>query len=182
MKVLSTIQSKSSVWNEIMIVFGGVVLLFAASQIEIPLQPVPITLQTVAVMLIGLTYTPRRVLESLLIWLGFAAAGFPVLTGFNGGFAYLTGSTFGYLVGFVMSAYVMATLKKTFSLGSWLSDVFLCLLGTGIVFSLGVAWLSYLIGFEKALMSGVLPFILPGLVKAGLLCTALQILRHYQRG
>ena len=60
--------------------------------------------------------------------------------------------------------------------------VFLCLLGTGIVFSLGVAWLSYLIGFEKALMSGVLPFILPGLVKAGLLCTALQILRHYQRG
>ena len=115
MKVLSTIQSKSSVWNEIIIVFGGVVLLFAASQIEIPLQPVPITLQTVAVMLIGLTYTPRRALESLLIWLGFAAAGFPVLTGFNGGFAYLTGSTFGYLLGFVMSAYVMATLKKTFS-------------------------------------------------------------------
>ncbi|MBY0293402.1 MAG: biotin transporter BioY [Alphaproteobacteria bacterium] len=165
-----------------MIVFGGVVLLFAASQIEIPLEPVPITLQTVAVMLIGLTYTPRRALESFLMWLGLAAAGLPVLASFKGGLSYLTGPTFGYLVGFVISAYVMATLKQKLSLRSWISDTVLCLVGTGIVLSLGVAWLSYLIGFEKALMCGVLPFILPGLVKAGLLCTALQILRHYQRG
>ncbi|MBS0271147.1 MAG: biotin transporter BioY [Proteobacteria bacterium] len=165
-----------------MVVFGGVMLLFAASQIEIPLQPVPITLQTVAVMLIGLTYTPRHALQSLLIWLGLAAAGLPVLSGFAGGFAYFGGPTLGYLVGFVISVYLMATFKQRFSLNSWTSDVMLCLMGTAILFSLGVAWLSRLIGLENAITHGVLPFILPGIVKAGLLCTALQIIRHYKRG
>ena len=66
MEILSTIKSKSKSLNEIMVVLGGVILLFAASQVEIPLQPVPITLQTVAVMLIGLTYSPRRAVESHL--------------------------------------------------------------------------------------------------------------------
>ncbi len=182
MKILSTIKSQSSVWNELMVVLGGVILLFAASQIEIPLKPVPITLQTVAVMLIGLTYTPRRAVEAHLIWLGLAAVGLPVLSGFAGGLAYFGGPTLGYLVGFVLSVYVMAMLKEKYSLNSWISDALLCLLGTVIVFSLGVAWLSQLIGFSNALMHGVVPFILPGLVKAGLLCTALQIIRHYKAG
>lgn len=179
---LSTIKSKSTVLNELMVIMGGVVLLFAASQVEIPLKPVPITLQSVAVMLIGLTYTPRRALESLLIWLGLATAGLPVLSGFAGGLTHFTGPTLGYLVGFVISAYLMATLKEKFSLNSWMSDALLCGIGTVILFSTGVIWLSYLIGFPNAVMSGVVPFILPGIVKAALLCTALQILRHYKRG
>ncbi len=182
MQILSTIKSKSTALNELMVVLGGVMLLFAASQVEIPLKPVPITLQSVAVMLIGLTYTPRRALESLMIWLGLAAAGFPVLNGFAGGLTHFTGPTLGYLVGFVISPYLMAMLKEKFSLNSWISDALLCLMGTIILFSCGVTWLSYLIGFSNAFMSGVVPFILPGIIKAGLLCTTLQILRHYKRG
>lgn len=180
MLFLSDANSKTKVLSELMVVLGGVLLLFAASQIEIPLKPVPITLQTVAVLLIGLTYTPRRALEAHLIWLGLAAVGLPVLSGFAGEIGYFGGPTFGYLVGFVISSYVMATLKERFSLNAWISDVLLCLLGTAIVYSLGVLWLSHLIGFSAALVHGVLPFILPGLVKAALLCTALQILRHYR--
>lgn len=182
MKILSTIQSKSHTLNELMVVFGGITLLFAASQIEIPLKPVPITLQTVAVMLIGLTYTPRHALQSILIWLGLVAAGFPLLSGFSGGIACLVGPTAGYLAGFVVSASLMAILKQKFFLNSWISDVLLCLMGTAILFSLGIAWLSHLVGFENAILHGVLPFILPGIVKAGLLCTALQIIRYYKRG
>ncbi len=182
MQILSTIKAKSTLWHEIIVVFGGVMLLFAASQIEIPLKPVPINLQTVAVMLIGLTYTPRRALESHLVWLGLAAAGAPVLSGFAGGLLYLQGPTLGYLLGFVVASYAMATLKEKFSLNSWKSDALLCIIGTVIVFTLGVGWLSSLIGIEKAFMYGVLPFILPGLVKAGLLCTALQIMRHFKQG
>lgn len=165
-------------WNELLVVFGGVFLLFAASQIEIPLNPVPITLQTVAVMLIGLTYSPRRAVEAIVLWLGLCAAGVPVLAGFSGGFVKLIGPTGGYLAAFIVAAYVMALLKQKFSLNSWRSDAVLTLLGTLIVYTGGVAWLSYLIGFENAFYHGLLPFILPGLVKAALLCTALQILRH----
>jgi biotin transport system substrate-specific component len=168
--------------NEILVVLGGVLLLFAASQVEIPLKPVPITLQTVAVMLIGLTYTPRRAVEAHLIWLGLGAAGLPVFAGFAGGIACFSGPTLGYLVGFVVSSYVMATMKEKYALNTWISDAGLCILGTLIVYTLGVIWLSQLIGFSNAIMHGVVPFILPGLVKAGLLCTSLQILRHYRRG
>jgi biotin transport system substrate-specific component len=182
MDILSTIKSKSTVLNELMVVFGGVLLLFAASQIEIPLKPVPINLLTVGVMLMGLTYTPRRALESHLVWIGLAAAGFPVLAGLSGGLDRLGGPTGGYILGCVTSAVIMATLKEKFSLNSWISDALLCCLGTIIVFALGVTWLSHLIGFSNAIMHGVVPFILPGIIKAGLLCTGLQILRHYKRG
>ena len=182
MQILSTIKSKSSVLNELMIVMGGALLLFAASQVEIPLKPVPITLQSVAVMLIGLTYTPRRALEALLLWIGLGAAGVPVLSGFAGGVACLGGPTLGYLVGFVVSVYLMATLKQKYFLSLWVSDALLCLMATLILYAFGVAWLSFLIGFPNAIMFGFVPFILPGMVKAGLLCTALQILRHYKRG
>jgi biotin transport system substrate-specific component len=182
MKILSIDLSKSNILNELMVVFGGVALLFAASQIEIPLKPVPITLQTVAVMLIGLTYTPRQALESFLIWFGLAAIGFPVLSGLAGGIGHLSGPTAGYLSGFIISAYLMAVIKQKFSLNSWKSDVSLCLMGTVIVLSLGVTWLTQLMGAENAFLGGVLPFIFPGIVKAGLLCTALQIVRHYKRG
>ncbi len=180
MQILSTIKSKITTLNELMVVFGGVALLFAASQVEIPLKPVPINLLTVGVMLIGLTYTPRRALESHLVWIGLAAAGFPVLAGFSGGLDRLCGPTAGYIVGCVTSAYLMATLKEKLFLNSWVSDVLLCFIGTIIVFSLGVSWLSQFIGFSDAIMLGVVPFILPGIVKAGLLCTTLQILRHYK--
>ncbi|HUX80488.1 MAG TPA: biotin transporter BioY [Alphaproteobacteria bacterium] len=182
MQILSTIKSKSPVLNELMVVFGGVLLLFAASQVEIPLKPVPITLQSVAVMLIGLTYSPRRALESILIWFGLAAAGLPVLSGFGGGIAHFTGPTLGYLIGFLIAPYLMATLKEKYSLNTWVSDALLCLMGTLILYFTGVTWLTYLIGFSNAVMHGLVPFILPGIVKAGLLCTALQILRHYKRG
>lgn len=182
MKFLSDIKSKTHIWRELIVPLGGALLLFAASQVEIPLKPVPITLQTVAVMLIGLTYTPRRAVESHLIWLGLGAAGFPVFSGFAGGFLHLMGPTAGYMAGFVMAVFLMATFREKFSLNSWISDVLLCLMGTLIIFSAGVAWLSQLMGIEQAFIHGVLPFIIPGLVKAGLLCTALQILRHCRQG
>jgi biotin transport system substrate-specific component len=181
MNILSTIKSKSTIKNELMVVLGGVVLLFAASQIEIPLRPVPITLQSVAIMLIGLTYSPRRALESVLLWLGLIAVGFPLLAGFSGGADRLVGPTGGYLAGFALAAYFMALLKEKYSLNSWISDALLTLMGTVILYVLGVAWLAYLIGFENAIISGLLPFILPGIVKGGLLCVGLQIVRHYKR-
>jgi biotin transport system substrate-specific component len=180
MEILSAIKQKSKSLNDIMVVLGGVILLFAASQIEIPLHPVPITLQTVAVMLIGLTYSPRRAVESLLLWIGLGVLGFPIFSGFSGGAHILVGPTAGYIAGFIMATYLMATLKEKLSLNSWVYDVLLCLMGTVIVFTCGVLWLSQLIGFSNALVHGLLPFILPGIVKAGLLCTGLQILRHFR--
>lgn len=182
MNFFTDAQSKNSLWTELLVVFGGVALLYAASQIEIPLHPVPITLQTVAVMLIGLTYTPRRAVESHLLWIGLGAIGLPVFAGGGAGFAKVMGPTGGYMAGFVVASYLMAKLKERYALNSWKSDALLCLMGTLVVFSCGVLGLSQFVGLTGALQHGVLPFILPGIVKAALLCSALQILRHYRRG
>lgn len=182
MKFLVNHFPKTEVWAEMLYLVGGIVLLFAAAQIDIPLKPVPVTLQTVAVMLIGLTYSPRRALQAHLGWLGLAGLGFPVLTGFKGGIMSFVGPTGGYLAGFVVASFLMATLKERFSLNSWKSDALLTLLGTVILYTLGVAWLTYLMGWPNSLYLGLLPFLLPGLVKGGLLCTALQIVRRTRRG
>ena len=177
MNIFSRTHEETTLWQNVLLVFGGAILLFAASQIEIPLKPVPVTLQTVAVMLIGLTYSPRRAVEAHLLWLGAAAVGLPVLTGFEGGIVKLTGPTGGYLFGMVVATYSMALLKQKLSLNSLKSDALLILMGTAIVFFFGVAWLAHLIGFEGAVMHGFVPFIIPGIVKAGVLCAALQALR-----
>jgi len=176
--MLAHTQAKLAFWQNILVVFGGAILLFAASQIEIPFKPVPITLQTVAVMLIGLTYSPRQALETHLLWLGAAAVGLPVLHGFDGGIPHLLGPTGGYLLGMLISAYAMAFFKQKLALNSFVSDALLTLMGTAIVFVLGVAWLAHLIGGEAAITHGFFPFIIPGFIKAGLLCAALQAVRH----
>lgn len=181
MKAFIDSQFKSIRWSELLVIFGGTALLCAASQIEIPLEPVPVTLQTVAVMLIGLTYSPRRAVEVIGLWIALAAAGFPVLAQFSGGIPPLIGPTGGYIAGFVLAVYCMATLKQKFSLKSWKADVLLTLLGTCIVYLTGFLWLSHFIGPSNALHYGIVPFILPGFIKGGLLCTALQILRHARR-
>lgn len=168
---------KTKALQELLTILGGVVLLFASSQIDIPLKPVPITLHTVAVMLIGLTYSPKLAAQSLLLWLGLGAIGAPMFSGFHGGLPYMCGPTGGYLVGFLVSATLMAYLKEKLALNSVLSNTALCLVGTILVYSLGVLWLSSLIGFESALIHGVYPFILPGIIKIALLCTALKSIR-----
>jgi biotin transport system substrate-specific component len=179
--LFQVISAKSKSLTDLWIVLGGVALLFAGSQIEIPVQPVPITLQTVAVMLIGLTYSPRKAFEAHLLWLGLACVGLPVLSGFGSGFAHLTGPTAGYLIGFVVSATLMAFLKEKLELNSMVADAVLCLVGTGIVFTFGLIWLSKLIGFNAAVTHGFMPFILPGFLKAGILCSALQIVRYWKK-
>ena len=178
MKLFVKTQSNSLFLIEFFTVAAGAVLLFAASQVEISLHPVPINLQTVAVMLIGLILSPRQGLKAYLLWFGMGAAGFPVLSGFGCGIAHFAGPTGGYLLGFVVASFIMATLKEKLSLNSWKSDASLVTLGTAIVFVCGVFWLSRLIGWSAAFYGGVVPFIFPGIIKGALLCSSLQIVRY----
>src|SRR3990167_4034185 len=122
MKFFAKAQTNSTFLTELLTVMGGAFLLFAASQVEIPLRPVPITLQTVAVMLIGLTYSSRQGLKAYLLWFGMGVAGLPVFSGFGCGIVHFAGPTGGYLMGFVIASFVMATLKEKLSLNSWKSD------------------------------------------------------------
>ncbi|HXW59901.1 MAG TPA: biotin transporter BioY [Myxococcota bacterium] len=155
----------------------GALLLFASGQIAIPLEPVPITMTTVGVMLIGLLYQRHTALLAVMTYISAGAAGLPVFQGFTGGIVQITGPTAGYIFGFALAVLVMTLLREKFKLNSFFGMLLNCSIGTLIIFIPGVAWLSVLIGFDNAIKFGVLPFILPGIGKAVLLTIALKIVR-----
>lgn len=155
----------------------GVLVLFAGSQIAIPLQPVPVTMQTVAVMLIGLLYSRKSSVATVISYIALGAIGLPMFQGFASGITHLYGPTAGYLIGFVVSVYVMTILRERFGLESFWGIFANCLIGTLVVFACGVSWLATIVGLKNAITFGVIPFIIPGALKAVLLSGAVRYIR-----
>jgi biotin transport system substrate-specific component len=184
-KLMSVVQSAQKPFSitrtEILKVAIGVVLLFACSQIAIPVQPVPITLQTLAVLLIGLTYKPREAFATLSSYLVLGALGLPVFAAYHGGAIWLIGKTGGYLFGFLAAAVVMSFIQQSVKRRGWLQVLLTCVVGQGIIYTMGVAWLATFIGMKSGITFGLVPFVLPGLVKAGLLTAALQGIRYFDK-
>lgn len=156
----------------------GVFLLALSAQIQIPLHPVPITLHTVAVMVIGLTYAPHQSLITVLSYAVLGAAGWPFFAGYGAGLTKILGPTGGYIIGFIPAAYVMSVLYQKLNQSKWISAFVTCLVGSLFIYSFGIAWLSTFVGFQKAVIVGLVPFILPGLVKIGILSSAMKYLKR----
>lgn len=146
----------------------GVCVLTASSYVSVPLYPVPVTMQTLAVLLVGVVMGPRAGALTVLSWLAMAAAGAPVLAGAHGGPGAFVGPTAGYLISFPIAAYLAGMVPRA---GSLLRHgaVFAAMLGLhGLILLMGWAWLSALIGAEVAFTAGVLPFMLGAVLKSGL--------------
>lgn len=147
----------------------GTLVLAIASQISVPMLPVPMTMQTLAVILIGALYGWRLGAITILAWLGEAALGLPVLANGNGGIAPFMGPTAGYLASFPLVAVLVGWLAERGWNGSRPAFAFAAmLLGHALCLAFGAAWLATLIGAEKAVLAGVVPFLLGSLVKSGL--------------
>lgn len=142
----------------------GVCALFAAAQLSIPLKPVPITFHTIIISLLGLTYSPRLGFITVLTYIFMGAIGLPMFTKLSSGLTYIAGATGGYLVGFLLAVPLMAMIKNTFSRKFW-GVAYCCLIGHIVIYALGIAWLSTLIGLKQAIYSGFLIYIPTGLLK-----------------
>lgn len=151
--------------KEALFVVAGAFLLTLLSQVSIPLEPIPVNLQTVGVLVIGLTYAPRAAFLSMVTFLMMGAAGMPVFSNFSGGAHIFAGPTAGYLLSFPVAAGMMALLKERFALNSRWHLLALACLGQTLVFMGGVGFLAHLIGPKNALLVGFLPFLLPGIAK-----------------
>ena len=157
--------------TQIFLAVLGTLLLTLSAKTRVVLGPVDMSLQTLVVLLIGASFGMRLGVATLLLYLAEGAMGFPVFqaTPEKGiGIAYMLGSTGGYLAGFVL----MAAIAGWAADRGWDRNV-LKLLAAMIVaeivmMAMGWAWLSTLIGAEKAWTFGVLPFILPDAVKVAL--------------
>jgi len=140
---------------------GGLAL---ASQVEIPMRPVPITLQTLAVVLTGFLLGPRFGFTATAIWLVGGAAGLPLFAGGQGGLRHLTGPTAGYLWSFPIAAAVAGLGAEYGRPPARIIWLFLTAIAAHLlILAAGGLWLSTKIGATAAMEKGVIPF-LPGAV------------------
>lgn len=160
--------------NDFVVPLTGAILLFACAQITIPLSPVPITMQTTAVMLIALLYNLRNGLRAISIYTIGGAVGAPLFHGGSFGIHVLSGPTGGYLIGFIACIYVMNLIKEKLKPSSLFNLVINCATGIFIIYGCGVAWLTVLFGFSKAITVGLMPFIAPETIKVLLLSSILK--------
>lgn len=148
----------------LVLMLAGTLVLAISAKVQVPFWPVPVTMQSLAVLVIGMSFGLRLGTATLALYLAEGAVGLPVFAS-GAGLAYLAGPTAGYLIGFVAAAAVVGWLaERGWDRNIWLSMMAMTL-GTVILMGSGVAWLATLIGFQQALASGFTPFIAGGILK-----------------
>lgn len=150
-----------SIVREILVVLGGAAVVAGLAQITIDLWPVPVTGQTLGVLLVGGLLGFRRGVAAIFAYVGVGLAGLPVFAGWTAGPAKLIGPTGGYLIGFVLSAGTIGLLAEHGFLKTYRKTILAMVLATVPVFVLGVAWLMHFVPVEQAAWSGFVIF-LPG--------------------
>ncbi|HTT59756.1 MAG TPA: biotin transporter BioY [Acidimicrobiales bacterium] len=172
-RVLADLVSRSAV-AELTLIVGGAVLMGALAQISIHLSftPVPVTGQTLGVMLVGTSLGWRRALAAMGLYVGAGLIGVPWFAGHASGYV---GASFGYLIGFVVAG---AALGWVASRGAdrRIDRAFVAMaVGDAIVFLFGVTWLKYdlNVSVSSAFALGFTPFLWGELIKAGIAGVAL---------
>ena len=167
----------STLLNLFLVIFGTLILTISA-KIQVPFWPVPMTMQTFVVFIIGMAYGWKLALYTLLLYLVEGALGLPVFAK-GGGLLYLTGPTAGYLYGMTVAAAVIGFFAELGYNQSYLKSLLSLLIGTFIIFLFGVGYLGSVIGYDKALIGGLYPFIPSEFFKIGLAVVLIPSITRY---
>ena len=143
----------------------GSLFLVGCSQIEVPIGPVPVTLQTLGVFLLALFQGSQKSFLSTCLYLGAATVALPVLSGWSANPLWMVGPCGGYLISFPIAAYVIGKLTEKQKHLSYLHIIFSLGMGQIITYLLGFLWLSIQFGVKIAIMTGVVPFLWPAVLK-----------------
>jgi len=162
-------------------VIGGVALLTLSAKIQVPFWPVPLNLQSMAVMALALGLGPRLAVATFAAYLAAGASGVPVFAGSPErgiGLLYIAGPTGGYLIGMLAASWATGMLGAGRGLVARLGAM---LAGMALIYGLGVAWLAFYVPASRLLAEGIAPFILGDLVKIGIVAAGASLvsgLRH----
>lgn len=174
--------AKASLLRSALLALGGSLAIAASAQIQLPVQPVPMTMQSLVVLLVGIAYGPRLGAATVLLYLGEGLCGLPVFAGFRAGPAVLAGPTGGFLLGFVPAAALAGWLAaRGWAHGFWRGGA-LFLAGHAVLFACGLAWLATLVGPGQAIALGLLPFLPGTALKAALGSVLLRALDARRSG
>ncbi len=145
--------------------FSLVIALGAQVAIPLPFTPVPVTLQTLAVLLAGCLLGSGRGALAVVAYLGEGFAGLPVFSGGTAGISHLVGPTGGYLLGFVAAAFVVGVFAQRGAARSPLGTLVMLVIGNVVLYVPGVIWLGVYTGMDRAISLGFLPFVVGDLLK-----------------
>lgn len=164
---LWTQSAGSSMLRKGTLVLLGSLVIAAAAQVNVPMQPVPMTLQTLAVLSVGAALGARLGVAALVLYVLEAAVGLPVLAEMKSGLPTLLGPTGGYILGFVLAAGLVGYLAERGFDRSMPRMMLAMLLGAALIYVPGLLWLSGFVGgFGQAITFGLTPFVLGDIVKA----------------
>tara|TARA_B100001121_G_scaffold42847_1_gene36713 strand:- start:770 stop:1318 length:549 start_codon:yes stop_codon:yes gene_type:complete len=164
MELVKKIES-SNIFKKITLIIFGTLLLTISAKIKVPFYPVPMTMQTFVVVLIGITLGWKLGLITIFVYLFEGAIGLPVFAGTPEkgiGINYMMGPTGGYLVGFIISVFIagFVNLNKNIFI-----KFLLISLSIFAIYITGVPWLAYLAGWEIAYVWGIKNFLLAEVFK-----------------
>ncbi len=165
MTTQSNAITKAFSWpKELFLVIGAALFLSLMSQLSIPLHPVPLTFQSVSVLLIGMVLGPRLGAYAVILYFAAGIVGLPVFANFSMGIGAFLDPAGGYLLGFLPAVIVGGYLAQR----RWIISA--AFFGTLIIFSFGFLFLSQLIGSSQAWILGVKPFLISEPIKLIILC------------
>ena len=157
---------ESKILKNLFIALIGTIILAISSKIKIPFYPVPMTMQTLVILMIGIIFGWKLGVSTVALYLFEGMIGLPVFAGTPEkgiGLIYFTGPTMGYLVGFLVAVFFAGKFSYD---DNWIKNFIKLTFATSFIYILGIIWLGNLIGWEKPLFKfGAQPFLLAELTK-----------------
>jgi len=172
----NTLPFDKNILNVFMIFIGSLAIgILAQASIPIPFSPVPITGQTIGVVLVGSLLGVKRGALCIVLYLVEGSLGLPLFANMSAGAHVLIGPTGGYLWGFIIGAMIMGYCKEKNLISSFLNCFLACFASTTIIILIGTFYLSFFVGdINKALVLGLYPFLVGDVVKSFICATIIQ--------
>jgi biotin transport system substrate-specific component len=167
--VVDSWAAKSRVRNAALVVgLTALTALSAYISIPLPFTPVPLTLQTFAVLAGAAALGAERAVIAQVLYITLAAAGAPVLAGGAGGRDEVIGATGGYLLGFVIASYVVGKISAAGASTKISTTALAYVAGSLVIYTLGAPWLAFVTEntMTWAMANGVVPFLIGDAIKA----------------
>ena len=180
METVKLIQNNKVIKNAI-IVFLGTILLTISAKVKIPFYPVPMTMQTLAVLVIGVLFGWKLGIATIILYLFEGIIGLPVFAGTPEkgiGLTYFTGPTMGYLVGFIPAVFFSGLLKVNYKYNLFVRFILNFVLysfSISLVYIFGLIWLSNFVQADQLLAFGVLPFLPAEILKILIISIAITL-------
>ena len=163
-------NTQTKIIKSLLVILLGSIILAISSKIKIPFYPVPMTMQTFVVLLIGMSFGYKIGLATIGLYLIEGIVGLPVFSNSperGVGLVYFTGPTMGYLIGFLTACFLASLIKTD---DNYFIIFMKLILSVSTIYILGVLWLGTLMGWDKPIIQlGVLPFLLAEFFKISLL-------------